>query len=107
VVGYEQSEGFLSGTASAYAATAPVYNDGKFPAVATSTAPYTTRAVVEWLNVSGGSDAGPDWMLGHQKAGTRRVRPGRRQRVLGKLTPVAYELAFAPSLSIQDSDLAA
>lgn len=31
----------------------------------------------------------------------------RRQRVLGKLTPVAYELAFAPSPRIQDNDLAA
>lgn len=82
VVGYKQSEVFLSGTASAYAMTAPVSNDGKYSAVATSTAPYTTRAVVmrpikrtrfngtvivEWLNVSGGSDAGPDWMLGHNE----------------------------------------
>ena len=87
VVGYEQSEVFLSGTASAYAMTAPATNDGKYSAVATSTAPYTTRAVVmrpidrnrfngtvivEWLNVSGGSDAGPDWMLGH----TELVREG-------------------------------
>ena len=62
--------------------TAPVNNDGKYTAVATSTAPYTTRAVVmrpvnprrfngtvvvEWLNVSGGADAGPDWMLGHNE----------------------------------------
>ena len=82
VVGYEQSEVFLSGTASAYQMTAPVDNDGKYSAVATSTAPYTTRAVVmrpinprrfngtvvvEWLNVSGGADAGPDWMLGHNE----------------------------------------
>jgi len=82
VVGYEQSEVFLSGTASAYQMTAPVNNDGKYSAVATSTAPYTTRAVVmrpvnprrfngtvivEWLNVSGGSDAGADWMLGHNE----------------------------------------
>jgi Alpha/beta hydrolase domain len=81
-VGYEQSEVFLSGTASAYQIAAPVNNDGKYSAVATSTAPYTTRAVVmrpvkprrfngtvivEWLNVSGGTDAGPDWMLGHNE----------------------------------------
>src|SRR5947208_3072255 len=66
VVGYEQSEVFLSGTASPYAMTAPVNNDGKYSAVATSAVPYTTRAVVmrpvngrrfngtvivEWLNV--------------------------------------------------------
>ena len=82
VVGYEQTEVFLSGTASAYAMTAPVHNDGNYSAVATSTAPYTTRAVimrpinrhrfngtvvVEWLNVTGGADAGPDWMLGHNE----------------------------------------
>jgi len=81
-VGYKQSEVFLSGTASAYAMTAPANNDGKYSAVATSTAPYTTRAVVmrpinprrfngtvvvEWLNVSGGADAGPDWILGHNE----------------------------------------
>jgi hypothetical protein len=81
-VGYEQSEVFLSGTASAYEMTAPVNNDGKISAVATTTAPYTSRAVVarpikeerfngtvivEWLNVSGGADAGPDWMLGHNE----------------------------------------
>jgi len=82
VVGYEQSEVFLSGTASAYDMTSSANNDGKISAVATSTAPYTTRAVVmrpikprrfngtvivEWLNVSGGADAGPDWMLGHNE----------------------------------------
>ena len=82
VVGYKQSEVFLSGTASAYDMPAPVNNDGKYSAVATSTAPFTTRAVVmrpvnprrfngtvvvEWLNVSGGADAGPDWTLGHDE----------------------------------------
>ncbi|HXY92517.1 MAG TPA: alpha/beta hydrolase domain-containing protein [Acidimicrobiia bacterium] len=82
VVGYKESEVFLSGTANAYAVTAPVDNDGKFSAVVQSTAPYTTRAVVmrpidprrfngtvivEWLNVSGGTDAGSDWMLGHNE----------------------------------------
>lgn len=82
VVGYEQSEVFLSGTASAYDMTAPANNDGKIKAVESSTAPYKTRAVVmrpinkkrfngtvivEWLNVSGGADAGPDWMLGHNE----------------------------------------
>ena len=82
VVGYEQSEVFLSGTASAYAITASASNDGKNSAVVTSTAPYMTRAVVmrpvkprrfngtvlvEWLNVSGGADAAADWMLGHNQ----------------------------------------
>ena len=82
VVGYKQSEVFLSGTASAYEPTAPLGPDGKYSVSATSTAPYTTRAVVmrpidprrfngtvvvEWLNVSGGADAGPDWILAHNE----------------------------------------
>jgi hypothetical protein len=82
VVGYEQSEVFLSGMASAYQPTAPLGTDGKYSVAATSTAPYTTRAVVmrpidpgrfngtvvvEWLNVSGGVDAGPDWILAHNE----------------------------------------
>jgi len=87
VVGYEQSEVFLAGTASAYQPTAPFGTDGKLSVAAASTAPYTTRAVVmqpvnpnrfngtvvvEWLNVSGGVDAGPDWILAH----TELVREG-------------------------------
>ena len=87
VVGYRRSEVFLSGTASAYQVTAPATNDGKDSAVATSTAPYRTRAVVmrpidprrfngtvvvEWLNVSGGADNGPDWTQAH----TELIREG-------------------------------
>jgi hypothetical protein len=82
VVGYEQSEVILSGMASAYEPTAPLGADGKYSVAATSMAPYTTRAVVmrpidparfngtvvvEWLNVSGGVDAGPDWTLAHNE----------------------------------------
>jgi hypothetical protein len=81
-VGYEQSEVFLSGSATAYQPTAPLGTDGKYSVAAASTAPYTTRAVVlrpsnprrfngtvvvEWLNVSGGADAGPDWILAHNQ----------------------------------------
>jgi Alpha/beta hydrolase domain len=82
VVGYEQSEVFLSGMASAYEPTSPLATDGKYSAAPASTEPYTTRAVVmrpidpnrfngtvvvEWLNVSGGVDAGPDWILAHNE----------------------------------------
>ena len=82
VVGYEQSEVFLSGMADAYQPTAPLGTDGKYSVAATSSAQYTTRAVVmrpidpgrfngtvvvEWLNVSGGADAGPDWILAHNE----------------------------------------
>jgi hypothetical protein len=84
-VGYEQSEFFLNGTASAYAITPS--DDGRFGATVASTAPYRTRivvarpidperfngtVVVEWLNVSGGADASPDWMQGH----TQLIRDG-------------------------------
>src|SRR6478672_10186525 len=87
IVGYEQSEVFLSGTATAYQPSAPLGADGRFSVKAAATAPYTTRAVVmrpidptrfhgtvivEWLNVSGGADAGPDWMLAH----TELIREG-------------------------------
>ncbi len=82
VVGYQQSEFVLSGTANAYEPTAPLGPDGKFSVAPTTTAPYTTRVVVmrpidprrfngtvivEWLNVSGGADAGTDWMLAHNE----------------------------------------
>jgi Alpha/beta hydrolase domain len=82
VVGYEQSEVFLSGMANAYQPTAPLGTDGKYSVAETSSAQYTTRAVVmrpidpgrfngtvvvEWLNVSGGVDAGPDWILAHNE----------------------------------------
>jgi hypothetical protein len=82
VVGYRQSEVFLSGTATAYEPAAPLGADGRYEVRPGATAPYTTRAVVmrptdrsrfngtvvvEWLNVSGGADAGPDWMLSHNQ----------------------------------------
>jgi hypothetical protein len=87
VVGYRESEVVLSGTANAYNMSEPSNNDGKLTATVASSAPYTTRAVVmrpadprhfngtvivEWLNVSGGADAGADWMLGH----TELIREG-------------------------------
>jgi hypothetical protein len=72
-VGYDEAEYSISGTARAFAPT----DDGI--AVA-ETAPYTTRVLVhrpadatifngtvwvEWLNVSGGLDAAPDWLFTH------------------------------------------
>jgi hypothetical protein len=81
-VGYQQSEIFLSGTAHSYGPAAPLGTDGKFSVTEASAAPYTTRAVVmrpvdparfngtvivEWLNVSGGNDAGPAWMVAHNE----------------------------------------
>jgi hypothetical protein len=86
-VGYEQSEYLLSGTAQLYSAKDPLTNDGKWSVTASDPQPYTTRLVVyrptdakkfngtvlvEWLNVSGGLDAGPDWVMTH----TELVRSG-------------------------------
>ena len=79
-VGYKQSEYFLEGTADAYSPTAPLTTDGKWTVQPSSQQPYMTRivvnrpindrdfngtVVVEWLNVTGGVDASPDWMHMH------------------------------------------
>jgi hypothetical protein len=80
-VGYEQAEYFISGTANAYTNTGPLGTDGVWSvAPSGTTAAYKTRimvyrptdpkkfsgtVVVEWLNVSGGVDAAPDWTQGH------------------------------------------
>ena len=81
-VGYEQSEFFLSGTANAYTPTAALGGDGRWSVTPSSQAPFTTRmivnrptdprkfngtVVVEWLNVSIGSDVGVDWGFGHNE----------------------------------------
>src|SRR6266404_5027931 len=79
-VGYEEAEYFISGTARAYVNSAPLGTDGRWCGTTGETAAYKTRilvyrptnpkkfrgtVVVEWLNVSGGVDAAPDWVQGH------------------------------------------
>jgi hypothetical protein len=81
-VGYEQSEYFISGTATSYLPTSPLTTDGRWSVTPNSTAPYETRVVVnrpidsrkfngtvmvEWLNVTGGLDDAPDWVLTHNE----------------------------------------
>ena len=81
-VGYERSQFFLSGTAHSYVPEDPLTTDGKWSTVTGASAPYTTRiavyrpidpkkfngtVVVEWLNVSGGTDDSPDWTLSHNE----------------------------------------
>ena len=81
-VGYEQSEYFISGTATSYVASNPLPTDGRWSVTANSTAGYETRVVVnrptnpnrfngtvvvEWLNVSGGLDDAPDWVTTHNE----------------------------------------
>jgi hypothetical protein len=81
-VGYEQSEYFLSGTASSYEPVNPLTADGTWTVARASTAAYTTRVVVdkpkdprrfngtvvvEWLNVSGGLDVATAWVQTHNE----------------------------------------
>src|SRR3954467_11387884 len=72
-LGYVVEEYIVSGAASAYKLSGPPTADGAWTAQPTDTAPYATRMVVirpadpkkfsgavavEWLNVTGGLDAG-------------------------------------------------
>jgi len=73
--GWTEAEYRVAGTATAYTSVGPLPTDGKFALTPTTTAPYATRivvrrppadkfngtVVVEWLNVSGGLDAAPDY----------------------------------------------
>jgi hypothetical protein len=74
--GYTESEHTASGTAASYTAPAGLPADGTYRLEPGPTADYVTRIVVrrpsdpkafngmvalEWLNISGGVDAAPDW----------------------------------------------
>lgn len=74
--GYVEQEWVASGDAALYVATAPLGADGRWSFAEAGTEPYRTRVLVrrpvraadasgtvlvEWLNVSGGIDANPDW----------------------------------------------
>ena len=86
-VGYQQAEFFISGTAHSYTSATPLTDDGKWTLTENGAAPYKTRLVVyrpidpkkfdgtvmvEWLNVSGGLDAGANWTMDH----TEEIRAG-------------------------------
>jgi hypothetical protein len=75
---FTEAEYFFSGTAASYGVARPLTNDGRWSTVRGSpTAAFTSRllvrrptpakfngtVLVEWLNVTGGVDAGPDWTL--------------------------------------------
>ena len=81
-VGYERSLFFLSGTAHSFVPLGPLGSDGRWNMGIGSSAPFRTRiavyrpsdprrfngtVVVEWLNVSGGTDDSPDWTLSHDE----------------------------------------
>ena len=79
---YVQAEYVAAGTATSYRSEGELPADGRFELVEDATAEYRTRAivrrptdeadfngtvVVEWMNVSGGLDANPDWAYSHQE----------------------------------------
>jgi hypothetical protein len=79
-VGYTQEEYFISGMARAHTSAFPLSPDGRWTVTPGAAAAYKTRilvyrparprrfngtVVVEWLNVTGGADAGPDWTSAH------------------------------------------
>src|SRR5881296_1100037 len=78
--GYTEEEFFAAGMATGYVSDGDLSADGKWSVSAADAAGYTTRllvrrptarkrfngtVVVEWLNVSGGFDAAPDWTSTH------------------------------------------
>ena len=81
-LGFSRDEYFLSGTATSYKLTGLQNIDGNWNAVPAGTAPYATRIVVvrptdpkkfngtvlvEWMNVTAGADASPDWNATHRE----------------------------------------
>lgn len=77
-VGYFAEEFFLSGTANSYVNTDTLRTNGRWSVARADQADYKTRiivnrpmddsdfsglVVVEWMNVSGGLDAAPDWTM--------------------------------------------
>jgi len=79
-LGYRETEYYISGTAISYVATDELTTDGRWSVQPADSADYRTRIVVmrpidpadfsgtvmvEWFNVSGGTDAAPDFMQMH------------------------------------------
>jgi len=80
--GYEAQEYFISGTAASYHSINELPANGMWEVEPAGSAPYKTRilvyrpvntarfngtVVIEWFNVSGGVEAGPDWTLMHNE----------------------------------------
>ncbi len=78
--GYTEKEFFISGNAQGFVNSGALGNDGVWNASSGANAPYKTRilvrtptnphlfngtVVVEWLNVTGGLDAEPEWDYAH------------------------------------------
>jgi hypothetical protein len=81
-LGYTEEEYFLDGSASGYELIGPRDRDGRWQATPTTGALFRTRllvrrpvdpsrfngtVLVEWLNVSFGSDGAPEWSFAHRQ----------------------------------------
>lgn len=82
LLGYQESEFFVSGTARSFVSQGALEGDGRWAIETADEADYKTRIVVyrpinsedfngtviiEWLNVSGNVDAAPDWTMMHNE----------------------------------------
>ena len=91
--GYTEHEYEATGTATSYKTVGALTGDGRWNFTPATTAPYRTRVlvrmptskarfsgtvIVEWLNVSGGVDADPDWSTPERGDHSPRRRVGRR-----------------------------
>jgi Alpha/beta hydrolase domain len=124
--GYVEEEFFATGTATGYVTAGGLSSDGKWSVSPGDTAAYTTRilvrrpaprgrfngtVVVEWLNVSGGFDAAPDWTSTHtmllrdgfawvgvsaQYVGVSGGPPLDRNLSLKEVNPARYGPLFHP-----------
>ncbi len=94
-LGYTEQEFLLTGSATSYRLAAERTPDGRWNVLPAGPAQFSTRVVVrqpadaddfsgtvvvEWLNVSGGLDAAPDWMLTHTHLDAQRACLGGRLR---------------------------
>ena len=124
--GYVEEEFFATGMATGYVSDGEFSADGKWSVSPRDTAEYTTRllvrrpnspgrfngtVVVEWLNVSGGFDAAPDWTSAHtmllrdgfawigvsaQYVGVSGGPPLDRHLALKEVNPCRYGPLFHP-----------
>jgi hypothetical protein len=117
--GYATDEFFLSGSATSYSLAEPATADGKWNAAPAEKAPFTSRIVVvrptdpgrfngsvivEWLNVTAGTDAAPDWNMTHRellRSGYAYVAvSAQKVGIEGAANPGG--LAIAPALKKQN-----
>ena len=123
-VGYAQREYAAAGTATSYRQIGARTHDGRWKFAPDATAPYRTRVlvrapadpkafsgtvVVEWLNVSGGVDANPDWVSLHEeivRAGDAWV--GVSAQVIGvEGGPVLVQVSGIPDADVAGKGLKA